>query len=161
MVDYTPSGIPTTVTIPASDPDTRECFDGPIINDLIALEPDKTFSLKIDNNISPDNRRINTGIDTTVTTIIDDDSELECADKKLQRSTFSFFCLFAVVRVMFEQPEYIFREETGLATVCLVKDLETATSFEVNSTTVENTALGAIKMIQCYKSVLCTSMRFI
>ena len=58
---------------------------------------------------------------------------------------------------MFEQPQYIFREESGLATVCLVKDLETATSFEVNSTTVENTALGAIltiMMTQCYKSVL-------
>ena len=62
---------------------------------------------------------------------------------------FIFFCccLFAVVRVMFEQPQYIFREESGLATVCLVKDLETATSFEVNSTTVENTALGAILTI--------------
>ena len=55
--------------------------------------------------------------------------------------------LFAVVRVMFEEPQYIFREESGLATVCLVKDLETATSFEVNSTTVQNTALGAILAI--------------
>ena len=77
------------------------------------------------------------------------------------------FLLFAVVRVMFEQPQYIFREESGLATVCLVKDLETAASFEVNSTTVQNTALGAIlaiMMTQCFnvicKSVLCTSMQF-
>ena len=74
MVDYTPSGITTMVTIPASPLDGRTCFTGPIINDPIALEPDETFSLKID-NISPDNRRINTGIDTTVITIIDDDSE--------------------------------------------------------------------------------------
>ena len=79
LVDYIPSGITTMVTIPASDPDMRTCFTGPIIDDSIALEPDETFSLKID-NISPDNRRINTGIDTTVITIIDDDSESECAN---------------------------------------------------------------------------------
>jgi hypothetical protein len=74
LADYVPSGISTTVTIPASDPDMRTCFMGPIINDLIALEPNETFTLKID-NISPDNRRINTGIDTTTITIIDDDGE--------------------------------------------------------------------------------------
>lgn len=52
--------------------------------------------------------------------------------------------IFTVVRVRFAQPDYIFREESGLATVCLVKDLETAVSFEVNSTTVQNSALGKI-----------------
>ena len=86
LVDYVPSGIKTSVTIPASDPDMRECFSGPIINDQIALEPDETFTLKID-NISPDNRRINTGIDTTVITIIDDDSE-NVPIKKLIAMTF-------------------------------------------------------------------------
>lgn len=73
-VDYVPSGIQTTVTIAASDPDMRSCFTGPIIDDLIALEPDESFLLKID-NISPDNPRIVTGIDTTRITIIDDDGE--------------------------------------------------------------------------------------
>ena len=48
------------------------------------------------------------------------------------------------MRVRFEEPEYLFREELGLATVCLVKDLETATSFSVDSTTTENSALGMI-----------------
>ena len=74
MADYTPSGIQSTVTIPASDPDNRTCFTGPIIDDLIALEPDESFTLKID-DISPDNSRIDTGIDTTVITITDDDGE--------------------------------------------------------------------------------------
>ena len=74
LADYTPSGIPTTVTISASDPDRRECFTGPIIDDLIALEPDETFTLRID-SISPDSSRIDTGIDTTVITIIDDKSK--------------------------------------------------------------------------------------
>ena len=71
LVDYTLSGIPTTVTIPASDPDMRTCFNVSVMKDLIALEPNETFSLKID-NISPDNSRIVRGIDTTVITIIDD-----------------------------------------------------------------------------------------
>ena len=74
MADYTPSGIPTTVTIPASDPDMRACFNGPIIDDLIALEPNETFSLTI-TGISPDSSRIVRGINTTVITIIDDDGE--------------------------------------------------------------------------------------
>ena len=71
-VDYTPSGIPTTVTIPASD--GRACFTGPIIDDLIALEPNETFTLTI-TNISPDNSRIQRGIETTRITITDDDGE--------------------------------------------------------------------------------------
>ena len=72
-VDYTPGGIPSTVIIPISD--DRTCFTGPIIDDLIALEPDESFILTID-NISPDNPRILRGIETTRITIVDDDSEL-------------------------------------------------------------------------------------
>lgn len=56
----------------------------------------------------------------------------------------NFVICFVVVRVRFVEPEYIFREETGLSTVCLVKDLETAVSFEVNSITTQNSALGKI-----------------
>ena len=70
--DYRSSGIPGTVTIPASDP--RACFTGPIIDDLIALEPNETFTLTI-SNISPNNNRIQRGIKTTRITIADDDSE--------------------------------------------------------------------------------------
>lgn len=50
------------------------------------------------------------------------------------------------MRVRFEQPDYLFREESGLATVCLVKDLATAVPFEVNSTTTENTAFGMMNI---------------
>jgi hypothetical protein len=68
--------------------------------------------------------------------------------KNLQRNFIYIFVInFVVVRVRFVEPEYIFREETGLSTVCLVKDLETAVSFEVNSTTTQNTALGKILKI--------------
>ena len=74
LADYTPSGIPRTVTIPASDPDMRTCFTGPIIDDLIALEPNETFTLSI-TNISPDSDRIVRGIDLTRITIVDDDGE--------------------------------------------------------------------------------------
>ena len=74
LADYTPSGIPRTVTIPGSDPDMRTCFNGPIINDLIALEPNETFNLTI-TDISPENSRIVHGIDNAVITIIDDDGE--------------------------------------------------------------------------------------
>ena len=73
MADYEPDGIPATVTIPASD--SRACFTGPIIDDLIALEPDESFTLTI-TDISPDDNRIQRGIETTTITIIDDDSEL-------------------------------------------------------------------------------------
>ena len=42
----------------------------------------------------------------------------------------------------FEEPNYLFREESGLATVCLVKDLETAIQFDVETVTSDNTANG-------------------
>ena len=74
MLDYTPSGVPQTVTIPASDPDMRTCFTGPIIDDDIALEPNETFTLSI-TNYSPVTDRILSGIKTTSITIIDDDGE--------------------------------------------------------------------------------------
>ena len=76
FADYTPSGIPVTVTIPASAADMRACFTGPIIDDLIALEPNETFTLSI-TDISPDDSRIQAGIETTRITIIDDDGELK------------------------------------------------------------------------------------
>ena len=47
-----------------------------------------------------------------------------------------------VVRVRFTEEEYLFREESGLATVCLQKDLQTAIGFDVDSFTTQNTALG-------------------
>lgn len=40
------------------------------------------------------------------------------------------------------EPLYLFREESGLATVCLVKDLETAEGFEVDSISSDDTAIG-------------------
>lgn len=49
---------------------------------------------------------------------------------------------FTVVRVRYEEPEYIFREESGLATVCLIKDLETAVGFSVDSVTTDDLAIG-------------------
>ena len=73
MADYDPAGIPATVTIPASD--SMACFTGPIIDDLIALELDESFTLTI-TDVSPDDNRIQHGIETTTITIIDDDSEL-------------------------------------------------------------------------------------
>ena len=73
MADYDPAGIPATVTIPASD--SMACFTGPIIDDLIALEPHESFTLSI-SNISPDDNRIRRGIGTTTITIIDNDGEL-------------------------------------------------------------------------------------
>ena len=73
MADYDPAGIPATVTIPASD--SVACFTGPIIDDLIALEPDESFTLTV-TDISPDDNRIQRGIETTTITIVDDDSEL-------------------------------------------------------------------------------------
>ena len=54
----------------------------------------------------------------------------------------SFIFCFVVVRVKFEEPNYVFREESGLATVCLVKDLETAADFDVVTVTSDNTANG-------------------
>ena len=56
----------------------------------------------------------------------------------------NLFGYFVVVRVRFEQPDYLFREESELATICLVKNLETAISFDVESITTQNTALGMI-----------------
>ena len=73
MADYDPAVIPATVTILASE--SMACFTGPIIDDLIALEPDESFTLTI-TDISPDNNRIQRGIETTTITIVDDNSEL-------------------------------------------------------------------------------------
>ena len=50
--------------------------------------------------------------------------------------------IFVVVHVRFEESNYLFREESGLATVCLVKDLETAAGFDVDTITSDNTANG-------------------
>ena len=49
---------------------------------------------------------------------------------------------FAVVRVKFEKPNYMSREESGQVTVCLVKDLETAAGFVVQTITSDDTAKG-------------------
>ena len=49
---------------------------------------------------------------------------------------------FLVVRVRFQEPNYLFLEESGLATVCLVKDLETVTGIDVETVTSDNTANG-------------------
>ena len=92
FADYTPSGIQQTVTIPASDPDNMACFDGPIIDDFIALEPNETFILNI-TGISPDNPRIVRGIEVTRITIIDDDGECSCFVFLFFFSKFAqFFC---------------------------------------------------------------------
>lgn len=45
---------------------------------------------------------------------------------------------------MYQEPSYIFREETGQATVCLVKDLETVEAVPVDSVTVQDTAIGKL-----------------
>ena len=46
------------------------------------------------------------------------------------------------MRVRYEEPNYLFREEIGQATVCLIKDLETAVAISVDSETLPDTALG-------------------
>ena len=51
---------------------------------------------------------------------------------------------------MFEEPEYLFREESGEATVCLVKDLETAAAFDVDSITSDNSALSMNPPVEHY-----------
>ena len=50
--------------------------------------------------------------------------------------------IYVVVRVRFQEPNYLFHEESGLATVCLVKDIETATGFDVETLTLDNTTNG-------------------
>ena len=52
------------------------------------------------------------------------------------------FCYFIVVRVRFAESDYLYRETEGRAEVCLVKDLETAVAFDVDSFTTPDTALG-------------------
>ena len=61
------------MTIPASE--SRACFTGPIIDDLIGLEPNESFTLTI-TAISPVRDVIRLGTAMTEITIIDDDSEL-------------------------------------------------------------------------------------
>ena len=55
--------------------------------------------------------------------------------------------LCTVVRVRYEEELYIFREESGLATVCLIKDLETAVGFPVDSITSNDTALSMSRQL--------------
>ena len=139
VADYSPGSIPTTVTIPASE--LRACFTGSIIDDRIGLEDDESFNLTI-TGISPNIDVIRLGRAMTQITINDDDSELRdaggvnlCYWQILQP-------FFSVVRVRYEEPTYIFREEIGQATVCLIKDLETAVGLSVDSITSPHTALG-------------------
>ena len=98
LKDYTPSGIPNVVTIPASALN-RTCFSGPIINNP-AVELNENFILSII-DVSPVNRAIVLGIQTTRITIIDDDSRFGdvvfCA--------ISFF-VHAVVTIGFNPLEY-------------------------------------------------------
>ena len=54
----------------------------------------------------------------------------------------SFGFCFIVVRVKFEEPSYTSSEDSGQVTICLVKDLETASGFTVESVTSDNTAKG-------------------
>ena len=144
--DYTPAGISQKVTIPASDPDMRTCFTGPVIDDDIALESNETFTLSI-TNFSPATDRILPGIETTRITIIDEDGKRFCT-LCLPRFTDD---IVIVVRVRFTEEEYPFREESGLATVCLEKDMQTAIGFSVNSLTSRNLTLG-INRIFCKES---------
>ena len=51
---------------------------------------------------------------------------------------------------MFEEPSYVFLEESGEATVCLVKDLETAVPFDVDSITSNNSALSMNQPVEHY-----------
>ena len=61
------------MTIPASE--SRACFTGPIIDDLIRLELNESFTLTI-TAISSVRDVIRLGTAMTEITIIDDDSEL-------------------------------------------------------------------------------------
>ena len=47
-----------------------------------------------------------------------------------------------VVNVRFVQPEYTINENSGPATVCLTKDLETGVEFSVLVFTINGSALG-------------------
>ena len=78
--------------------------------------------------------------------------------QNLQKIT-QIFCYLVVVRVRFAQPEYLYRETEGVAQVCLVKDLETAITFAVDSFTTPDTALG--KHIPTYGElhVLCVVLK--
>lgn len=51
----------------------------------------------------------------------------------------------AVVNVRFVQPEYTFNENSGPATVCLTKDLETGVEISVFVFTINGSALGEQK----------------
>ena len=52
-----------------------------------------------------------------------------------------------VVNVRFVQPEYTFNENSGPATVCLTKDLETGVEISVLVFTINGSALGEHKHV--------------
>ena len=72
LADYDSSTIPTSVTIPADE--FSSCFEGDIIDDLIALEPDEQFALNI---VSTDPTDVTVDPAQTVINIIDDDGKRE------------------------------------------------------------------------------------
>ena len=46
----------------------------------------------------------------------------------------------AVAEVSFERPSYTVNENDGVARICLLKDLESAVTFSVNTDTVDGSA---------------------
>lgn len=79
--------------------------------------------------------------------------------QNLQKKITQIFCYLVVVRVRFAQPEYLYRETEGVAQVCLVKDLETAVTFNVNSFTTQDTALGKCMPTYGELHVLCVVLK--
>lgn len=65
--DYDPNSIPDTVTIAATA--ERECFNGMVINDVLALEEDEQFRLTL---FDPTPSGVIIGQGTAIITIRDD-----------------------------------------------------------------------------------------
>ena len=78
FTDYDSTTIPTSVTIqPTSD---HFCFNGDIINDLIALEGDEDFQLML---VNPSPSGVIITDDTTKINIVDDDGKMTGSFGKL------------------------------------------------------------------------------
>ena len=52
-----------------------------------------------------------------------------------------------VVNVRFVQSKYTFNEDVGTATVCIIKDLETANSFAIGTFTQDGSATGSSRLL--------------
>ena len=71
--DYSPSSIPSSITIPAGE--LKKCFDVTILDDMIALEGNESFTI----NMVVDMPNFGTtGNSESEVTIIDNDGEIVC-----------------------------------------------------------------------------------